>query len=214
MKKFLLTLVSVFVVASASAFSFDWGVTGGMNYTKVDVKNGDFSGLKDGKNQAGWFIGARANVGLIAGVSLNGALVYNQNKLHVEDVEGFGHTETERSFSIPLNLRYNFGIGQTGVFVGTGPQFDFALGSTKWDKALGSAASTFDKNNMATSWNISAGAKVLGKLELTAGYTFALGKIGKALVENVGNQVGVSGIVGGAADIKRNIFQINATYYF
>jgi hypothetical protein len=119
-------------------------------------------------------------------------------------------TETERSFSIPLNLRYNFGIGKTGVFVGTGPQFDFALGSTKWNKALGQAADTFDKNNMSTSWNISAGAKILGKVELTAGYTFALGSIGKALV---GNALG-SSIVGGAADIKRNMFQVNATYYF
>ena len=215
MKKILLTLVAALVVTSASAFSFNWGITGGLNYTtvKVSSKSAALSSLKSGDNQAGWNIGVRANVGLIAGFSVNGALLYNQNKLVLENNQ-IKETETERSFSIPLNLRYNFGIGQTGVFVGTGPQFDFALGSTNWDKALGNAASTFDKDNMATSWNISAGAKILGKLELTAGYTFALGKIGKALVENVGSQVGVTGIVGGAADIKRNMFQINATYYF
>lgn len=215
MKKILLTLVAALVVTSASAFSFNWGITGGLNYTKLNVssKSAALSGLKSGDSQAGWNVGVRANVGLIAGFSVNGALLYNQNKLVLER-DQIKETETERSFSIPLNLRFNFGIGQTGVFVGTGPQFDFALGSTKWDKALGSAASTFDKNNMATSWNISAGAKVLGKLELSAGYTFALGKIGKALVEKVGEQAGVSGIIGGAADIKRNMFQINATYYF
>jgi hypothetical protein len=88
------------------------------------------------------------------------------------------------------------------------------LGSTKGNKALGNASSTFDKKNMATSWNISAGAKVLGKLELTAGYTFALGPIGKSFLEGMGNQVGVSGFIGKGADIKRNMFQINATYYF
>lgn len=210
MKKFLLTLVSVFVVASASAFSFDWGITGGLNYTKVDVKNGDFSGLKDGKNQAGWFIGARANVGLIAGVSLNGALVYNQNKLHVEDVEGFGHTETERSFSVPVNVRYNIGLGKTGIYVGTGPQFDFMIGNT--DFSVENAEATFKRDNMATSWNISAGIKVLGKVEIGASYNFALGSLGKTLVDNLGN---VSNYIPqGDLELKRNTLSIQATYYF
>lgn len=211
MKKILLTLVAALVVTSASAFSFNWGITGGLNYTKVKVssKSAALSNLKSGDSQAGWNIGVRANVGLIAGFSVNGALLYNQNKLVLEK-DFIKETETERSFSIPLNLRFNFGIGQTGVFVGTGPQFDFALGSTKWNDALLNGASTFDNENMSTSWNISAGAKVLGKLELTAGYTFALGAIGKAVVKQVGGQ----SLIGGGADIKRNMFQINATYYF
>jgi hypothetical protein len=208
MKKILLTLVAALVVTSASAFSFNWGVTGGLNYTKVKVssKTSAFSQLKSGDSQAGWNIGVRANVGLIAGFSVNGALLYNQNKLVLES-DQIKEYETERSFSIPLNLRFNFGVGGTGVFVGTGPQFDFGLGSTKWNKALGNASSTFDKKNMATSWNISAGAKVLGKLELTAGYTFALGAIGKAIAKQGKFPIG-------DADIKRNMFQINATYYF
>ena len=211
MKKILLTLVAALVVTSASAFSFNWGITGGLNYTKVKVssKSAALSNLKSGDSQAGWNIGVRANVGLIAGFSVNGALLYNQNKLVLEQ-GAVKETETERSFSVPLNLRFNFGIGQTGVFVGTGPQFDFALGSTKWNDALLNGASTFDNENMSTSWNISAGAKVLGKLELTAGYTFALGAIGKAVVKQVGGQ----SLIGGGADIKRNMFQINATYYF
>lgn len=211
MKKILLTLVAALVVTSASAFSFNWGITGGLNYTtvKVSSKSAALSNLKSGDSQAGWNIGVRANVGLIAGFSVNGALLYNQNKLVLEQ-DAIKETETERSFSVPLNLRFNFGIGQTGVFVGTGPQFDFALGSTKWNDALLNGASTFDNENMSTSWNISAGAKVLGKLELTAGYTFALGAIGKAVVKQVGGQ----SLIGGGADIKRNMFQINATYYF
>ena len=212
MKKILLTLVDAFMVAtSASAFSFDWGITGGLNYTKVKLSNKSaaLSSLKSGDSQAGWNVGVRANVGLIAGFSVNGALLYNQNKLVLEN-DQIKETETERSFSVPLNLRFNFGVAGTGVFIGTGPQFDFALGSTKWDQALGDASDTFDKKNMSTSWNISAGAKILGKLELTAGYTFALGAIGKAIVE----QTAGSDFIGGGADIKRNMFQINATYYF
>ena len=212
MKKIILSLVAAFMVAtSASAFSFDWGVTGGLNYTTVKLSNKSaaLSSLKSGDSQAGWNVGVRANVGLIAGFSVNGALLYNQNKLVLEK-DAIRETETERSFSVPLNLRFNFGIGKTGVFVGTGPQFDFALGSTKWNDALLNGANTFDNENMSTSWNITAGAKVLGKVELTAGYTFALGAIGKAVVKEMGG----NSLIGGGADIKRNMFQINATYYF
>ncbi len=216
MKKIILTLVAAFMVAtSASAFGFDWGITGGLNYTKVKLssKNSAISSLKSGSNQAGWNVGVRANVGLVAGFGINGAILYNQNKLKLE-YKGMQETETERSISIPLNLRYNFGIGKTGVFVGTGPQFDFPLNNSFGESLIYDYNNTFDKENMSTSWNISAGAKILGKVELTAGYTFALGPIGKSFLEGMGNQVGVSGIVGKGADIKRNMFQINATYYF
>ena len=81
MKKILLTLVAALVVTSASAFSFNWGITGGLNYTKVKVssKTSAFSQLKSGDSQAGWNIGVRANVGLIAGFSVNGALLYNES---------------------------------------------------------------------------------------------------------------------------------------
>ena len=216
MKKIILTLVAAFMVAtSASAFGFDWGITGGLNYTKVKLssKNSAISSLKSGSNQAGWNVGVRANVGLVAGFGINGALLYNQNKLKLE-YNGMQETETERSISIPLNLRYNFGIGKTGVFVGTGPQFDFPLNNSFGESLIYDYNNTFDKENMSTSWNISAGAKILGKVELTAGYTFALGPIGKSFLEGMGNQVGVSGFIGKGADIKRNMFQINATYYF
>ena len=216
MKKIILTLVAAFMVAtSASAFGFDWGITGGLNYTKVKLssKNSAISSLKSGSNQAGWNVGVRANVGLVAGFGINGALLYNQNKLKLE-YNGMQETETERSISIPLNLRYNFGIGKTGVFIGTGPQFDFPLNNSFGESLIYDYNNTFDKENMSTSWNISAGAKILGKVELTAGYTFALGPIGKSFLEGMGNQVGVSGFIGKGADIKRNMFQINATYYF
>lgn len=212
MKKVILTLIAAFMVSAASAFSFDWGVTGGLNYTKVDVKNLGLADLKDGGNQAGWFVGARANVGLFAGLSLNGSLVFNQNKLKLEDADGMAFTETERSFSIPLNVRYNIGLGKTGVYVGTGPQFDFMIGDKNW--GIADAGATFERDNMATSWNISAGVKVLGKVEIGASYNFALGAVGESIINELGNQVGGITLPKGGMELKRNTLSIQATYYF
>lgn len=217
MKKLVLTLIAAFMVSAASAFSFDWGVTGGINYTKVDIKNISTTNFKDGGNQAGWFAGARLNLGLIAGVSLNGSLVYNQNKLKVEDATtGLAETETERSISIPLNVRYNIGLGKTGVYVGTGPQFDFMIGDKSWKIAELSETtqSTFKRDNMATSWNISAGVKVLGKVEIGATYTFALGEVGESLVNELGDHLGGLELPKGGVKLDRNTFSIQATYYF
>ena len=89
MKKILLTLVAALVVTSASAFSFNWGITGGLNYTKVKISNSAISNLKSGDSQAGWNIGVRANVGLIAGFSVNGVARLHTEILKNQELKDF-----------------------------------------------------------------------------------------------------------------------------
>ena len=60
MKKIICSLTLLFVLSSAlpaSAIGFDWGVTGGWNYSKVKIKN--FKTSFDTSNRAGWFIGPK-----------------------------------------------------------------------------------------------------------------------------------------------------------
>ena len=66
MKKIMMTLALLLSMAWAtpvSAFGFDWGVTGGLNLTKLKVK-GEKKNIFSSDNQAGWFIGqiGRAHV--------------------------------------------------------------------------------------------------------------------------------------------------------
>ena len=75
MKKIILSLVllvSIVGAQTASAFSFDWGVTGGYNLTKLKIDKQ--SKFFDTNGNSGWFLGVKANVGLIGGFGLDGAL--------------------------------------------------------------------------------------------------------------------------------------------
>ena len=218
MKKIILSLVLLvsFVGAqTASAFSFDWGVTGGFNLTKLKFDKASKS--FDTNGQAGWFLGLKANVGLIGGFGLDGALLYNQMKYTTTADYGLGTVsinETARSFAIPINLKYSVGLGKmANVYVTTGPQFDFAMGDKNDDDNTTAIVSSFEQENMTTSWNVGAGVKLFKHLDLGLSYNFGLSKAAKQTIDLVsGTTVGIT--LPNNNSVKANTFKIQATYYF
>ena len=213
MKKIILSLVllvSIVGAQTASAFSFDWGVTGGFNLTKLkfDKKRKSF----DTNGQAGWFVGVKGNVGLNGGFGLDGALLHTTTADY-----GLGTVsinETARSFAIPINLKYSFGLGKTAnVYVTTGPQFDFAIGDKSDDDNAALIVSTFEQENMTTSWNVGAGVKLFKHFDLGVSYNFGLSKAAKQTNDLVsGTTVGIT--LPNNNSVKANTFKIQATYYF
>lgn len=208
MKKFILTfalLLSLAWATPASALGFDWGVTGGLNLTKLKLK-GEAKEMLKSDNQAGWFIGPKVHFSLALGFGLDGSLLYSQQKYSVTDKEdGLSEYKTSRSIEIPINLRYSIGLGSiASAFVTTGPQFDFNVGSKKWADGM------FERSNMTTSWNVGAGVKLLGRVEVGVGYNFALGKVGETLLENIGGE----SYIGSADNYRSNTFTAQATIYF
>lgn len=215
MKKIIMTLTLLFSLAyatPAAAFGFDWGVTGGLNYTKLNFK-GDLKHSLKSENRAGWFIGPKVNLSLIAGFGVDASLLYSQRRFSVIDKEeGYaGDSKTQRSIEIPVNLKYSIGLGSiANVYVATGPQFGFNVGNHSWRFSDPDEYGMFSTENMTTTWNIGAGVKLLGHLDVGVGYNFALGNIGKSILsETAGQQY-----VGRSSDYKANTFQVQATYYF
>ena len=226
MKKIICSLTLLFVLASAlpaAAIGFDWGVTGGWNYSKVKIKN--FKTSFDTSNRAGWFIGPKVYLSLPLGFGVDASVQYSLKRMnmgdYVYDADGFAvenadgtnptvsTTNNYHSFEIPVNLRYSIGLGKVGsVYLATGPQFGFGIGNTKWTNYAG----VFKKENMVTTWNLGAGLKVLGHVEVGVGYNFAFGKTGTTTVtktDNLGNVIGLQDM-----DFKTNTFQVQLTYVF
>lgn len=107
-------------------------------------------------------------------------------------------------------MKYNFGVGRVAsIYVATGPQFGFNVGSRSWNLFGGSDDGLFRNENMTTTWNIGAGVKVLGHLDIGVGYNFGLGKVGETFLSQVNDN-----LVGSSDDYKANTFQVQATYYF
>ncbi len=212
MRKLFLTLallLSLAVATPAGAFGFDWGITGGLNLTKLRLSD-NLKNVFSSDNQAGWFIGPKVNLSLVAGLGLDASLQYSQRKLQVSDDEGLSSYKTFRSIEIPINVKYNFGVGRVAsIYVATGPQFGFNVGSRSWNLFGGSDDGLFRNENMTTTWNIGAGVKVLGHLDIGVGYNFGLGKVGETFLSQVNDN-----LVGSSDDYKANTFQVQATYYF
>ena len=209
MRRIILALalfVSMGFATTAQAFSFDWGITGGYSLTKLKL-DGKVNDNFISDNRSGWFIGAKANIGIAMGFGLDGALIYEQNKMNLNNRgdNWYCDSETFRTFSIPLNLKYSIGLGQmANIYAATGPQFDVNLGADKWYD------NRFRREDFTASWNIGAGLKLLGHLDLGVVYNFGISKLGQSLLEvGTGKDWNLP-----EGEAKSNSFKVQLTYYF
>lgn len=195
---------------SAQAQTFKYGVVAGLNLSKVHFTGADYKDNFTSDNRAGWYIGPKVEFNTALGIGIDASLQYSQRKLNIQhENDSYSESETYRTLEIPINVRYNFGLGsKLGAYVSTGPQFGFALGNMSWSKV--GTGGNFEKSNMNTTWNIGAGVRLLSHLEVGLGYNFALGKVGKSVL--------FDGLVGTSDDTqlnyKTNTFQVQVAYLF
>lgn len=215
-----IALLLAFVgTVAAQAQSFSYGIAAGYNLTKLTY-SGNTKENFSSDNKSGWFIGPKVEFNTVIGLGVDASLQYSQRKLNISedvydelnDVVGeLSHSKTYRTIEIPINVRYNVGLGKmASVFVYTGPQFGFPLQSMKWEN-VGSGLN-FSKEKMNTTWNIGAGVRLLKHLEASVGYNFALSKAGSAILDNLGVETGS----GSNKELKyrTNTFQVQVAYMF
>lgn len=193
---------------TAQAQKFSYGFVAGLNYSKLDF-SGKNSGAFSSDNRAGWFFGPKVEFNTALGIGIDASLQYSQRKLYMKnDASRKSQSETYRTFELPINVRYNIGLGsKLGIYMATGPQFGFAIGNMDWDKV--GTGGNFSKDNLNTTWNIGAGLRMLGHLEVGVGYNFALGKVGKTIMgSNAGNSKD------NELKYKTNTLQVQVTYLF
>lgn len=194
MKKLLSTLMVIACLALAipAQAQIKFGVKAGLNVSKLHLSEETFSS----DNRAGFFVGPTAEFTLpLLGLGIDGSVLYNQ--FGVDSEEG---TSTKKSIEIPINLRWTVGFSSlVGAYVAVGPQFGFNVGDRWFDEVC-----EFKKNT--TSFNLGAGLKLLGHLQVGANYNFALkdnGKIHSGDIEDL-TTIG----------FKQNTWQVSVAYLF
>lgn len=194
MKKLLSTLMVIACLALAipAQAQIKFGVKAGLNVSKLHLSKETLSS----DNRAGFFVGPTAEFTLpLLGLGIDGSVLYNQ--FGVDSEEG---TSTKKSIEIPINLRWTVGFSSlVGAYVAVGPQFGFNVGDRWFDEVC-----EFKKNT--TSFNVGAGLKLLGHLQVGANYNFALkdnGKIHSGDIENL-TTIG----------FKQNTWQVSVAYLF
>lgn len=194
MKKLFSTLMVIACLALAipAQAQIKFGVKAGLNVSKLHLSKETLSS----DNRAGFFVGPTAEFTLpLLGLGIDGSVLYNQ--FGVDSEEG---TSTKKSIEIPINLRWTVGFSSlVGAYVAVGPQFGFNVGDRWFDEVC-----EFKKNT--TSFNVGAGLKLLGHLQVGANYNFALkdnGKIHSGDIEDL-TTIG----------FKQNTWQVSVAYLF
>lgn len=199
MRKFLsVTLLAIaLLTANGAQAGINIGVKGGLNITNFSLSKDVVSS----SNQAGFFIGPSLKLGLpVLPIGFDAAVLYDQRGAKVD-----GGTVTQRSINIPINVRYELGLGDlAGIYVAAGPQFGFNVGDSK--KVLKTSSYKFSDSNFSI--NVGAGVRLIKHIEIGATYNIAVGKTGE--IESVADAA--SGAFSSKG--RSNSWQISAAYYF
>ena len=194
MKKLLSTLMVIACLALAipAQAQIKFGVKAGLNVSKLHLSKETLSS----DNRAGFFIGPTAEFTLpLLGLGIDGSVLYNQ--FGVDSEKG---TSTKKSIEIPINLRWTVGFSSlVGAYVAVGPQFGFNVGGRWFDEVC-----EFKKNT--TSFNVGAGLKLLGHLQVGANYNFALKDNGKIHDDDIEDLATIG--------FKQNTWQVSVAYLF
>ena len=201
-----------FAMPSKAQVSF--GIKGGLNFTNMSFDKGSIDDIL--KNKTGFFAGLTVRVSLpVPGLAIDGSALYDQREGDVEVYTGFSDNDksTEKlksqSIQIPINLRYEIGLGESAnVFIFAGPQVGFNIGDKTKDLWNDAAEWRLKTSNFSA--NVGLGFTIMSHLQLTANYNIALGKTGevdfKSAVDKTWDTV--------KGDAKANSWQIALAYYF
>ncbi len=202
-----------FAMPSKAQVSF--GVKGGLNFTNMSINKSNLEDLF--KNKAGFFAGVTVKVGLplVPGLAFDGAALYDQREGDIEVYTGFSDNDksTEKlksqSIQIPINLRYEIGLGESAnIFIFAGPQVGFNIGDKTKDLWSDMAEWRLKTSNFSA--NVGLGFTIMSHLQVSANYNIALGTTGevdfKSAVDKTWDTV--------KGDAKANSWQIALAYYF
>jgi opacity protein-like surface antigen len=204
MKKFftiLVVAITMMALPANAQLGLGWGLRGGLNLVSMSTDESTF----DSSNRAGWFFGptAKFTVPLI-GIGLDISALYDQRTSELNN-----QTVKEQNIFIPINLRYQVGLGSlASAFVKAGPQFGWNIGSKTYQSIKDGNTGEFKLKDSNTSLNIGVGINALSHLEVGINYNIVLGKTGDLTVTDAATNAYNN------SKSRTNAWQLNVAYFF
>ena len=204
MKKFftiLVVAITMMALPANAQLGLGWGLRGGLNLVSMSTDESTF----DSSNRAGWFFGptAKFTVPLI-GLGLDISALYDQRTSEFNN-----QTVKEQNIFIPINLRYQVGLGSlASAFVKAGPQFGWNIGSKTYQAIKDGNTGEFKLKDSNTSLNIGVGINALSHLEVGINYNIVLGKTGDLTVTDAATNAYNN------SKSRTNAWQLNVAYFF
>lgn len=221
MKKIIsaLLVASCLFMAVPAQAQLRWGLKGGLNLNKANLSG--FGDNFKAENTTGFFVGPMVEFTIpIAGLGLDGALLYSQKKAKVV-AESINTTNElkQHSLEIPVNLKYSIGLGKlAGVFFAVGPSFGFNLKSTD-DSPVVVDSPDAQPNNLfdnsfrkaSVSLNFGVGVKLIKHIQVGVNYNLLLTESAKTKIHE--GMIG-DALTGKDKSFKNNGWQVSLAYLF
>lgn len=195
-----LVVLAVAMAASVQAQGIKFGVKGGLDIVNMSFDEKVF----DTSNKVGWFIGPSVKVALpVTGLGVDIAAFYDQKNTEVNN-----ETIKQKSILVPVNARFNFGLGSTAsIYLAAGPQVSFNVGDSEFNwKDKNDYTNTFQLKKSSFSINLGAGLSLMNHLEIGFAYNIGLGKTADATFKQATQDI--------KDDTAPKSWQISAAYYF
>ena len=199
---FLLSFVAMSIVAHAEPF--EWGVEGGVLLNRISFSKD----IYESSNRLGFFVGPKIKYVIPkVGLGIDAAALYANRTANFEDLNGDIDNKNLSYIEIPVNLRWQIGSEKIGLYVATGPQWDWHIGKSTFEPEDGNIKAVFSNNYF--SWNIGAGIMMFSHVQLGVNYGLPMSKSGS-----------VKDIYGTVIDdaktvkMKNRQWQIRLAYYF
>lgn len=193
-------MLAAIVVAQPAQAQVNIGLRGGLNISNMSLNKDVF----DVSNRAGFFIGPSLKLGF-GSIGADISALYDQREAKVSD-----ETIKQKNIVIPVNVRFNMGLGAASVFLAAGPQFGFNIGDKefKWKKE--NVENTFQLKKSNFSVNVGGGVH-FGKLDVGVTYNIAVGKTADVDAEGAWSTTkdAIKNF-----DAKNNAWQVFAAIYF
>ena len=172
MKK--LTILAVMLMVSAAAFAqtnFKFGVTGGMNLSKVHIPNWNVNS----DNKVGWSAGIIGELSFANNIYTNMSVLYSSKGYKYGYDDEYGDDKNTYNYvEAPIHIGYKYPVADKISILGeVGPTFGFLVSAKgveegyKW-----SGTEDFNKFNFGLGFKV--GAEFINRIRLTIGYDWGL----------------------------------------
>lgn len=199
----LLSIIALFVVSTpVYARIAGFGITAGMNISKVDWRNIEAASPEPEK---GWYAGVSGMFSIpVLGFGFDGGLIYSQERVNLDKGT---KSAIAHYVSIPVHLRHDFRfILLEDVFVPyiyAGPQFNYSMNDLKFEDFEGASVEAILKQSNAWRLDIGLGCLLFDRLQCSYSYGIPMGE---KVDVNLGDAV--------LGNYRSGAHRIGLTYYF
>lgn len=220
---FGLFIISCILFSLPANSQIKFGVKLGTNFSQDD-----FDALKNNimnedkidmniKGTGGFFVGPMMDIKIpVLGFGLDAGFHYSLRRYSIDNAtDDKSCISKQHSFIVPLNLKYNFGLGDVlGLYLTAGPLFEFNINPDSFWKDVTTAAAnaidgySYEKKSTEVALSFGAGLKILNHIQVGFNYNLGLTDAARGSATNLVNAAWDNKAV------KSREWQISAAYLF